>query len=60
MKKITTPVNEKDILSLEVGDKISISGEMFTGRDAALPQLVELIKQEKLDFDIYGSAMMRE
>ncbi|MBQ9026812.1 MAG: fumarate hydratase C-terminal domain-containing protein [Methanobrevibacter sp.] len=58
MKKITTPVNEKDILSLEVGDKISISGEMFTGRDAALPQLVELIKQEKLDFDIYGSAIM--
>ncbi|MBR0270669.1 MAG: fumarate hydratase C-terminal domain-containing protein [Methanobrevibacter sp.] len=58
MKRITIPVNEKDILSLNVGDQISISGEIFTGRDAALPQLVELIKQDKLDFDIEGSAIM--
>ena len=41
-----------------MGDQISISGEIFTGRDAALPQLVELIKQDKLDFDIEGSAIM--
>ena len=58
MKQITTPISDEEILSLNVGDQVSISGTMFTGRDAALPQLVELIKEEKLDFDIEGSAIM--
>ncbi len=58
MKKITTPVSDEEILSLNVGDQISISGVMFTGRDAALPQLVDLIKKDELDFDIRGSAIM--
>ncbi|MBR0057748.1 MAG: fumarate hydratase C-terminal domain-containing protein [Methanobrevibacter sp.] len=58
MKKITTPVSDEEISSLKVGDQISISGIMFTGRDAALPQLVDLIKEDKLDFDIKGSAIM--
>ncbi|ALT69645.1 fumarate hydratase C-terminal domain-containing protein [Methanobrevibacter millerae] len=58
MKKITTPVSEEEILSLDVGDQISISGIMYTGRDAALPQLVELIIQDKLNFNIEGSAIM--
>ena len=58
MKQITTPISDEEILSLNVGDHISISGVIFTGRDAALPQLVELIKQEKLDFSIEGSAIM--
>ena len=58
MKKITTPVSEEEILSLDVGDQISISGIMYTGRDDALPQLVELIIQDKLNFNIEGSAIM--
>ena len=58
MKKITTPVSDEEILSLNVGDQISISGVMITGRDAALPQLVDLIKKDELDFDIKGSAIM--
>ena len=58
MKKITTPVSDEEILSLNVGDQISISGVMFTGRDAALPQLVDLIKKDEQDFDIKGSAIM--
>jgi len=58
MKKITTPVSEEEILSLDVGDQISISGIIYTGRDAALPQLVELIIQDKLNFNIGGSAIM--
>ena len=58
MTKITTPVSEEEILSLDVGDQISISGIMYTGRDAALPQLVELIIQDKLNFNIEGSAIM--
>ncbi len=58
MKKLTTPISDEEILSLDVGDQIYISGEIFTGRDAALPQLVELIKENKLDFNIEGSAIM--
>ena len=58
MKQITTPVSDEEIQSLNVGDQVSISGIMFTGRDAVLPQLVELIKQNKLDFSIDGSAIM--
>ena len=44
--------------SLNVGDQITISGTIYTGRDAALPQLVELIKQEKVPFDLNGSVIM--
>ena len=58
MKQITTPVSDEEIQSLNIGNQVSISGIMFTGRDAALPQLVELIKQNKLDFSIDGSAIM--
>ncbi len=58
MKQITTPISDEEILSLNVGDQISISGVIFTGRDAALPQLVELIKEDKRDFDLKGSAIM--
>ena len=57
MKKLTTPISDEEILSLDVGDQVYISGEIFTGRDAALPQLVELIKENKLDFNIEGSAI---
>lgn len=58
MKQISAPISDEEILSLNVGDQVSISGTMFTGRDAALPQLVKLIKEEKLDFDLSGSAIM--
>lgn len=58
MKQLKTPISEDEISELDVGDQISISGVIFTGRDAALPQLVELIKQDKLDFDLNGSAIM--
>ncbi|WP_407415405.1 fumarate hydratase C-terminal domain-containing protein [Methanobrevibacter sp.] len=58
MKQITTPISDEEILSLNVGNQVSISGTILTGRDAALPQLVELIKENKLDFDLNGSAIM--
>lgn len=58
MKKLITPISDKEILSFKVGDQVSISGVMFTGRDAALPQLVNLIKEDNLEFDIEGSAIM--
>lgn len=58
MKHLTTPITSEDLDSLNVGDQITISGTIYTGRDAALPQLVELIKQDKVPFDLNGSVIM--
>ena len=41
MKKISTPISDDVINDLKVGDKISLSGIMYCGRDAVLPKLVE-------------------
>ena len=46
MKNLTTPIKNKDLKKLTLGDKISISGTIYTGRDAALPKLVRLIEKD--------------
>ena len=58
MKQISTPISNEEIAKLKVGDKISLSGVMYTGRDAALPQLVDLIKKGKPPIDTSGIAIM--
>ena len=58
MNELTTPITDKDLSGLNVGDKISISGTIYTGRDAALPQLVDLIKKDEIPFDLNGSVIM--
>lgn len=51
-KKINSSDIE-EIKNLKVGDKILLSGEIYTARDAAHKKLVELIeKGEKLPFDL--------
>ena len=58
MKRLTTPVSDEQINELNVGDHVSISGTIYTGRDAALPQLVELVKKGDVPFDMNGMAIM--
>jgi fumarate hydratase subunit beta len=58
MKLIKVPVTDEIIKDLQVGDKIEISGRIYTGRDAALPRLVKSIKNGKKLIDIQGSAIM--
>ncbi len=58
MINLTTPIDNKDIVGLKVGDQISISGTIYTGRDAALPQLVELVEKEEVPFDLDGAVIM--
>lgn len=58
MKKIKLPISDEEISKLKVGDKILINGIIYTGRDAALPQLVNLIKEDKVPFDLQGVAIM--
>lgn len=41
MIHLTTPFKEEDIAQLKVGDVVSISGYIYTGRDAVLPKIVK-------------------
>jgi len=56
IKKINLPLSEP--VNFQVGDKIQIRGKLFTGRDAALPRLVRLIKEGKNPLELEGSAFM--
>ena len=58
MKHLTTPITDDNLKSLTVGEQITVSGTIYTGRDAALPQLVELIKKSEVPFDLNGSVIM--
>ena len=58
MINLTTPIADEDLVNLKVGDQITISGTIYTGRDAALPQLVELIERDEVPFDLNGSVIM--
>lgn len=52
---LTTPLNDEDLKKLKIGDKVYISGTIYTGRDAAHKRLVDLVKAGKeLPFDIDG------
>jgi fumarate hydratase subunit beta len=46
--KIKTPFSDIVISKLFVGEMISISGYIYTGRDAVLPKIVSLIEGGKL------------
>ncbi len=53
--RINTPLSDDVIKALKSGDKLLISGVIYTGRDAAHKRLVDLIeKGEELPFDIAG------
>ena len=55
MKKLTTPLTSADVEALKVGDKVSLTGVIYTGRDAAHKRLVELLDAGKeLPFDPKG------
>ena len=40
IKKLTLPLTSEQIKELKAGDKVEISGIMYTGRDAAHKRLV--------------------
>jgi fumarate hydratase subunit beta len=54
-KKITPPLSDKDVEDLRIGDKVSITGIIYTARDAAHKRFVELLDQGKeLPVDLKG------
>lgn len=57
-KKITTPLTDEVIADLRAGDKVEISGNLYTARDAAHKRLVQMIKDgEALPFDVRGQVI---
>jgi len=57
---INTPITNETIAQLSVGDKISISGNIYTGRDAVLPKIVSLVQSGNIsnyDIQLQGSVI---
>lgn len=53
--KITTPLKEEDIVKLNAGDTVKITGVIYTARDAAHARLVKLLEEGKeLPIDVKG------
>mgnify|MGYP003295948801 FL=1 len=60
MIELTTPFSEEAISQLKVGDVVSISGYIYTGRDAVLPKIIKAADEGKLaemGIDLQGSVI---
>jgi fumarate hydratase subunit beta len=56
IKDLTTPLSDEDVVSLKAGDRVRISGVMYTARDAAHGRLLPLIENgEPLPIDLTGA-----
>lgn len=54
-KKITAPLQDADIQELKAGDRVLISGKIYTARDAAHKRMIEELERGgKLPFDTTG------
>jgi fumarate hydratase subunit beta len=55
IKRIETPLSDDVIKTLNIGDKVTISGIIYSARDAAHKRLVELVEGgEDLPFELPG------
>jgi len=56
--KLSTPLNSEELEKLSIGDKVFLSGKIYTARDAAHKRLAQLIKEEKeLPFSLEGQVI---
>lgn len=55
IKEVRPPLNDADVESLKAGDRVRITGVLYTARDAAHGRLFPLIERgEKLPIDLRG------
>ncbi|MDY6915589.1 MAG: Fe-S-containing hydro-lyase [Candidatus Cloacimonadota bacterium] len=55
---LTTPLQNEDINKLQIGDKVFISGKVYTARDAVHKKLIELLeKGQVLPFQLQGAVI---
>lgn len=58
IKQISLPISEEDLLNLRAGDKVEITGVVYTGRDAAHKRFCELLANNKpLPIPVKGLAI---
>lgn len=58
IKNLKPPLREKEVLKLKCGDRVLISGVIYSFRDAAHKKLYELIRENMpLPFDIKGAVV---
>ena len=56
--KLKTPLTDQDVEKLKIGDKVLLTGVIYTGRDAAHKRLFDLIQAGKeLPLDIRGQVI---
>lgn len=55
IKELRTPLSDTDVMSLKAGDRVRISGVIYTARDAAHGRLAPLVeKGQRLPIDVKG------
>ncbi len=55
IKRITTPLTDETVENLRAGDKVLITGYIYTARDAAHKRMVEALERgEELPIDLKG------
>ena len=60
MIRLETPLREEVISKLRVGDVVSLSGYIYTGRDAVLPKIVKAVENGtagELGIDLQGAVI---
>ena len=56
--KLTLPLKKEDIKTLKAGDSVTLSGVLYTARDAAHKRFDDMIQNgEQLPFDIQGQTI---
>jgi fumarate hydratase subunit beta len=58
MKRISTPLNQKQIKKLKAGDQVLLTGVIYTARDQAHKRLIGRINQkQRLPIDLSGEVI---
>jgi fumarate hydratase subunit beta len=56
--RLTTPLSDEDVIRLKAGDRVLLSGVVFTGRDAAHKRMFALLRDGKeLPVDLRGQVI---
>ena len=56
--RLRTPLTDRDVEKLKIGDRVLVNGVIYTGRDAAHRRLFDLLKSGKdLPFDLRGQVI---
>jgi len=57
-KRITTPLSEEVVMSLRAGDRVLLSGVIYTARDAAHKRMLEMLERaEALPIELKGQVI---